>query len=80
MAAIVPGEDELMWYMQDCFTGLDQSPRGLIKHKDAMLPVWEIHCGDKILWPFYLHNGISDTGKMAYLYWIKARIASLLMK
>ena len=31
------------------------------------------HCGDKtILRPSYLHNGISDTGKMASLYWIRA--------
>ena len=29
------------------------------------------HCGDKtILRPSYLHNGISYTGKMTYLYWI----------
>ena len=27
------------------------------------------HCGDKmILWPSYLHNGISYTGKMTSLY------------
>ena len=31
------------------------------------------HCGDKmILRPSYLHNGISYTGKMTYLYWIRA--------
>ena len=35
------------------------------------------HCGDKtILPPSYLHNGISYTGKMASLYWIRARIYS----
>ena len=29
------------------------------------------HCGDKtILWPSYLHNGISYTGKTTSLYWI----------
>ena len=33
------------------------------------------HCGDKtILRPSYLHNGISYTGKMTYLYWIRAQI------
>ena len=33
------------------------------------------HCGDKtILRPSYLHNGISYTGKMTSLYWIKAQI------
>ena len=31
------------------------------------------HCGDKtILRPSYLHNGISCTGKMPSLYWIRA--------
>ena len=31
------------------------------------------HCGDKtILRPSYLHNGISYTGKMISLYWIRA--------
>ena len=31
------------------------------------------HCGDKtVLWPCYLHNGISHTGKMISLYWIRA--------
>ena len=36
------------------------------------------YCGDKtILRPSYLHNGISYTGKMTYLYWIRAlQIAS----
>ena len=33
-------------------------------------------CGDKmILRPSYLHNGISYTGKMASLYWIRAQYA-----
>ena len=33
------------------------------------------HCGDKtILRPSYLHNGISYTGKMASLYWIRAQV------
>ena len=31
------------------------------------------HCGDKtILRPSYLHNGISYTGKMTSIYWIRA--------
>ena len=31
------------------------------------------HCGDKTIWrPSYLHNGISYTGKMTSLYWIRA--------
>ena len=33
------------------------------------------HCGDKaILRPSYFHNGISYTGKMSSLYWIKALV------
>ena len=33
------------------------------------------HCGDKtILRSSYLHNGISYTGKMTSLYWIKLRV------
>ena len=33
------------------------------------------HCGDKtILRPSYLHNGISYTGKMTSLYWIRAQL------
>ena len=32
------------------------------------------HCGDKtILWSSYLHNGISYTGKITSLYWIRAQ-------
>ena len=35
------------------------------------------HCGDKtILRPSYLHNGISYTGKMTSLYWIRAQHTS----
>ena len=33
------------------------------------------HCGDKtILRPSYLYNGISYTGKMTSLYWIRAQV------
>ena len=36
------------------------------------------HCGDKtILRPSYLHNGISYTGKMTSLYWIRAQVIDL---
>ena len=36
------------------------------------------HCGDKrILRPSYLHNGISFTGKMTSLYWIRAQVCQL---
>ena len=38
------------------------------------------HYGDKtICWPSYLHNGISYTGKMASLYWIRAQELTLLV-
>ena len=34
------------------------------------------HCRDKtILRPSYLHNGISYTGKMTSLYWIRAQVS-----
>ena len=37
------------------------------------------HCGDKtILRPSYLHNGISYTGKMSSLYWIRALMQLIL--
>ena len=35
------------------------------------------HCEDKTIWrPSYLHNGISYTGKMTSLYWIRALVAA----
>ena len=39
------------------------------------------HCGDKtILRPSYLHNGISYTGKISSLYWIRAQIPRQLIQ
>ena len=39
------------------------------------------HCGDKTIWrPSYLHNGISYTGKMISLYWIRAQETEILIK
>ena len=36
------------------------------------------YCGDKtIIRPSYLHNGISHTGKMAPLYWIRALVTHI---
>ena len=36
------------------------------------------HCGDKtILWPSYLHNRISYTGKTTSLYWIRALTSTM---
>ena len=38
------------------------------------------HCGDKtILRSSYLHNGISYTGKMISLYWIRAQMTSIII-
>ena len=35
----------------------------------------KFHCGDKtIVWSSYLHNGVSYTGKMTSLYWIRVQI------
>ena len=39
------------------------------------------HCGDKtVLRPSYLNNGISYTGKMTSLYWIRAQVIMLTVK
>ena len=39
------------------------------------------HCGDKtVVRSSYLHNGISYTGKMSSLYWIRAQIIKLQLK
>ena len=36
------------------------------------------HCGDKmVVRSSYLHNGISYTGKMTSLYWIRAQVSSV---
>ena len=36
------------------------------------------HCGDKmIVRSSYLHNGISYTGKMSFLYWIGAQLMNI---
>ena len=45
---------------------------GWFKIKMSCYQYWKSHCGDKtILRPSYLHNGISNTGKMSTLYWIR---------
>ena len=48
-------------------------PGGRINVKMWSYQYRKSHWGDKtILRPFYLHNGISYTGKKTYLYWIRA--------
>ena len=45
--------------------------RALIQYKDVVLPVYEIHCGDKtVVRSSYLQNWISYTGKTTSLFWI----------
>ena len=48
--------------------------RALIQYKDVILPVYrKSHRGDKtVIRSSYLHNGISYTGKISSLYWIRA--------
>ena len=48
-------------------------PRGWINIKMSSYQYRKSHCGDETMWrPSYLHNGISCTGKMTYLYGIRA--------
>ena len=65
-------------YLHCCLTG-DSSltPGGQINIKMWSYQYRKSHCGDKTIWrPFYLHNGISYTGKMTSLYWIRALTAT----
>ena len=50
------------------------TPGGWINIKMSSYQYRKSNCGDKtILRPSYLHNGISYTGKMTSLYWIRAQ-------
>ena len=52
--------------------------RALIQYKMLSYQDRKSHCGDKtILRPSYLHNGISYTGKMISLYWIRAQATTV---
>ena len=49
------------------------NPGGWFNIKMTSYQYRKSHCGDTtILRPFYLHNGISYTGKMSSVYWIRA--------
>ena len=50
-----------------------QSPGVWINIKMPSCQYRKSHCGDKIVRPSYLHNGISYTGKTISLYWIGAQ-------
>ena len=52
-----------------------QGPGGWFNKKIPSYQYRKSHCGDKtLLRPSYLHNGISYTGKMTSLYWIRALV------
>ena len=54
-------------------------PGGWINVKMSSYRYIKSHCGDKtILRPSCIHNGISYTGKMTSLYWIRALVPSLI--
>ena len=58
---------------------LKREPGGWFNKKIPSYQYRKSHCGDKtILRPSYLHNGISYTGKMTSLYWIRAQIIGCL--
>ena len=54
-------------------TSTSTAPGGRINIKMSSYQYRKSHCGDKtIWWPSYLYNGISYTGKIKSLYWIRA--------
>ena len=56
------------------------SPGGWFNIKMTSYQYRKSHCGDKmILRPSYLHNGISYTGKLTSLHWIRALVCIYLM-
>ena len=71
------------WYKVDdlnqcwsthCLIHIHASPGGRFNIKMTSYQYRKSHCGDKtILQPSYLHNGISYTGKITSLYWIRAQ-------
>ena len=61
-----------------CPCWLSQSPGGWFNIKMSSCRYRKSHCGDKsILRPSYLHNGISYTGKMSSLSWIRTLIITM---
>ena len=69
----VPAPSIISIPLESSITIGSSESRAPIQYKDDILPI--SHCGDKtILRPSYLHNGISYSGKMTYLYWIRAQL------
>ena len=61
--------ESIVMYATSCYTG------GWFNIKMSSYQYRKSHSGDKtILHPSYLHNGISYTGKMISLYWIRALV------
>ena len=64
----------LQWNILELPQVRQSSPGGWINIKMPSYQYRKSHSGDKtILWPSYLHNGISYTVKMTSLYWIGAQ-------
>ena len=84
---IVPQFCARRWFVGPCriqysvgcnSLSLPEIPGGWINIKMSSDQYKKSHCGDKtILRPSYLHNGISNTGKTASLYWIRALLLGL---
>ena len=54
-----------------------KDPRPWFNIKMSSYQYRKSHCGDKtILWPSYLHSGISYTGKTPSFYWIRDQVIS----
>ena len=69
------GSGILMYFnwSKTTFLATELNTGGWINIKMSSYQYRKSHCGDKtILRPSYLHNGISYTGKMTSLYWIRA--------
>ena len=65
----------LAWYKKHMKTWAPEAG-GRLNMKMPSYQYRKSHCGDKtILRSSYLHNGISYTGKMTSLYWIRALVS-----
>ena len=63
------------YWCKYAFVAMDLKSGPWFKIKIPSYQYRKSHCGGKtILRPFYLDSGISYTGKMASLYWLKAEI------
>ena len=62
-----------MLFVETKQRSLESGPRFNIKM--SSYPLRKSHCGDQtVVRSSYLHNGISYTGKMSSLYWIRAQM------